>query len=304
VVVQGDTTTVFAAALAAFYEKIPVAHLEAGLRTGDPYSPYPEEINRQLATRLAALHLAPTATSKANLLAENVDPSTVVVTGNTVIDALLWTVGQEPGYREPVYGHPALDRLEAGDAPVLLVTAHRRESWGAPLQAVGQALARIAGEHAGLRIVFPIHRNPVVRDAIMPAVQGLPNVIVTDPLPYAGFARLMNRSTVILTDSGGVQEEGPSLGKPVLVMRDTTERPEAVSAGTVELVGTDEDRIVAAVGLLLTDLAAYSRMAAAVNPYGDGMAAERSVAALAHHFGFGPRAEEFNSGPAQAKGKW
>ena len=304
VVVQGDTTTVFAAALAAFYEKIPVAHLEAGLRTGDPYSPYPEEINRQLATRLAALHLAPTATSKANLLAENVDPSTVVVTGNTVIDALLWTVDKEPGYGEPAFGDPALDRLEAGDAPVLLVTAHRRESWGAPLQAVGQALARIAGEHAGLRIVFPIHRNPVVRDAIMPAVQGLPNVIVTDPLPYAGFARLMNRSTVILTDSGGVQEEGPSLGKPVLVMRDTTERPEAVSAGTVELVGTDEDRIVAAVGLLLTDLAAYSRMAAAVNPYGDGMAAERSVAALAHHFGFGPRAEEFNSGPAQAKGKW
>jgi len=169
VVVQGDTTTVFAAALAAFYEKIPVAHLEAGLRTGDPYSPYPEEINRQLATRLAALHLAPTATSKANLLAENVDPSTVVVTGNTVIDALLWTVGQEPGYREPVYGHPALDRLEAGDAPVLLVTAHRRESWGAPLQAVGQAgcpgpAERDRDRPAALRRVRqahePVHGDP------------------------------------------------------------------------------------------------------------------------------------------------
>jgi len=302
VVVQGDTTTVFAAALAAFYEKIPVAHLEAGLRTGDPYSPYPEEINRQMATRLAALHLAPTGTSRANLLAENVDPATVVVTGNTVIDALLWTVDQEPGYREPVYGDPALDRLESGDAPVLLVTAHRRESWGEPLRAVGRALARIAGEHAGLRVVVPIHRNPVVREAVIPAVRGLPNVTVTEPLPYAGFARLMNRSTVILTDSGGVQEEGPSLGKPVLVMRDTTERPEAVSAGTVRLVGTDEDRIVAAVGLLLTDLAAYARMAGAVNPYGDGQAAERAVAALAHHFGLGPRAEEFNTGPAQAKG--
>ena len=299
VVVQGDTTTVFAAALASFYEKIPVVHLEAGLRTGDPYSPYPEEINRQMATRLAALHLAPTPTSKANLLAENLNPAGVVVTGNTVIDALLWTVGRKPGYREPAYGDPALDQLATGDAPVLLVTAHRRESWGAPLQAVGRALARIAREHPGLLIAFPIHRNPVVRDAILPAVQGLPNVIVTDPLPYAGFARLMNRSTVILTDSGGVQEEGPSLGKPVLVMRDTTERPEAVSAGTVKLVGTDENRIVATVGLLLTDLSAYAAMAGAVNPYGDGRAAERSVAAIAHHFGLGPRAEEFNSGPAQ-----
>ena len=298
VVVQGDTTTVFAAALAAFYEKIPVVHLEAGLRTGNPYSPYPEEINRQLATRLAALHLAPTATSKANLLAENVDPASVVVTGNTVIDALLWTVHGQP---RPAYGDPALDRLDRTDAPVLLVTAHRRESWGEPLRAIGRALARIAGEHAGLQIVFPIHRNPLVRDAIMPAVQGLPNVIVTEPLPYAGFARLMNRSTVILTDSGGVQEEGPSLGKPVLVMRDTTERPEAVSAGTVRLVGTGEDRIVAEVGLLLTDLAAYAAMANAVNPYGDGQAAGRGVAALAHHFRLGPPAEEFTTGPAQPK---
>ena len=301
VVVQGDTTTVFAAALAAFYEKIPVVHLEAGLRTGNPYSPYPEEINRQLATRLTALHLAPTGTSKANLLAENVDRAAVVVTGNTVIDALLWTVAQRPGHEEPAYGDPALDRLDRTGAPVLLVTAHRRESWGEPLRAIGRALARIAGEHAGLLIVFPIHRNPLVRDAIMPAVQGLPNVIVTEPLPYAGFARLMNRATVILTDSGGVQEEGPSLGKPVLVMRDTTERPEAVTAGTVKLVGTGEDRIVADVGLLLTDLAAYAAMANAVNPYGDGQAACRCVAALAHHFHLGPPAEEFTTGPAQPK---
>jgi UDP-N-acetylglucosamine 2-epimerase (non-hydrolysing) len=293
IVVQGDTTTVFAAALAAFYEKIPVAHLEAGLRTGDPYSPYPEEINRQLATRLAALHFAPTSTSRANLLAEKVDPASVVVTGNTVIDALLWTVRQQAGHGESCYGDAALDRLDANDAPVLLVTAHRRESWGEPLRAVGRALSRIAGEHPGLRIVFPIHRNPVVRDAIMPAIAGLPNVIVTEPLPYAGFARLMNRSTVILTDSGGVQEEGPSLGKPVLVMRDTTERPEAVAAGTVRLIGTDEDQIVAAASLLLTDIAAYSAMATAINPYGDGQAAQRAVVAFAHYFGLGPRAEEF-----------
>src|ERR1700729_3203624 len=183
VVVQGDTTTVFAAALAAFYEQIPVVHLEAGLRTGNPYSPYPEEVNRRLTTRLATLHLAPTSTSKGNLLTENVDEASVVVTGNTVIDALLWAVPRQRGYSEP-----ALAGLDDDDAPVLLVTAHRRESWGEPLRAVGRALARIAGAHPGLRIAFPIHRNPLVRDAIIPAVAGLPNVIVTDPLPYAAFA--------------------------------------------------------------------------------------------------------------------
>jgi UDP-N-acetylglucosamine 2-epimerase (non-hydrolysing) len=297
IVVQGDTTTVFAAALAAFYEQIPVVHLEAGLRTGNPYSPYPEEINRRLATRLTALHLAPTATSKSNLLAENVEPAAVVVTGNTVIDALLWAVG-----REFDYGEPALADLDASAAPVLLVTAHRRESWGTPLRKVGRALARIASEHRDLRIVFPIHRNPAVRDAILPAIGHLPNVTVTEPLPYGGFARLMNRATVILTDSGGVQEEGPSLGKPVLVMRDTTERPEAVLAGTVRLVGTDPDLIVDSVGRLLTDPAAYTAMANAVNPYGDGRAAERAVAALAHYFGLGPPPDEFDSAPAGAAG--
>jgi UDP-N-acetylglucosamine 2-epimerase (non-hydrolysing) len=297
IVVQGDTTTVFAAALAAFYEQIPVVHLEAGLRTGNPYSPYPEEINRRLATRLTALHLAPTATSKANLLTENIEPATVVVTGNTVIDALLWTVG-----RQFDYGEPALADLDASPAPVLLVTAHRRESWGTPLQKVGSALARIADEHRDLRIVFPIHRNPAVRDAILPAIGHLPNVTVTEPLPYGGFARLMNRATVILTDSGGVQEEGPSLGKPVLVMRDTTERPEAVQAGTVRLVGTDPDLIVGSVGRLLTDPAAYTAMANAVNPYGDGRAAERAVAAIAHHFGLGPPPDEFASAPAGTAG--
>jgi UDP-N-acetylglucosamine 2-epimerase (non-hydrolysing) len=298
VVVQGDTTTVFAAALASFYEKTPVVHLEAGLRTGDAYSPYPEEINRRLATRLSGLHLAPTATSRANLLAENVAADSIVVTGNTVIDALLWTVGRHFGY-----GDPALAALDRTDAPVLLVTAHRRESWGAPMMAIGRALARIARDHPGLRIVFPMHRNPLVRETIMPAVDGLPNVITTEPLPYGGFARLMDRAHLILTDSGGVQEEGPSLGKPVLVMRDTTERPEAVRAGTVRLVGTDEDLIVSSIGRLLTDPAEYASMATAVNPYGDGHAARRCVAALAHHFGLGPRPTEFDparSGWSQA----
>lgn len=294
VVVQGDTTTVFAAALAAFYQQVPVVHLEAGLRTGDPYSPYPEEINRRLATRLAVLHLAPTGTSKANLVAENVPPESIVVTGNTVIDALLWAVG-----RRLEYGDPALDDLDRTSAPVLLVTAHRRESWGAPMQAIGRALARIAGAHPDLRVVFPIHRNPLVRDAIVPAVRHLANVTVTEPLPYGGFARLMNRADVILTDSGGIQEEGPSLGKPVLVMRDTTERPEAVQAGTVKLVGTDEDLIVATVGCLFTSTSAYESMANAVNPYGDGQAASRSVAALAHYFGLRGAPEEFDYPPRE-----
>jgi UDP-N-acetylglucosamine 2-epimerase (non-hydrolysing) len=296
VVVQGDTTTVFAAALAAFYEQIPVVHLEAGLRTGDPYSPYPEEINRRLTTRLAALHLAPTRTSKANLLAEGLDEASIVVTGNTVIDALLWAVPRQGGY-----GEPALAGLDDHDAPVLLVTAHRRESWGEPLRAVGRALGRIAAAHRDLRIVFPVHRNPVVRDAVLPALRDVANVTVTEPLPYGGFCRLMNRATIILTDSGGVQEEGPSLGKPVLVMRDTTERPEAVGAGTVKLVGTGEDLIVETVGRLLTDPAAYAAMASAVNPYGDGQAAQRAVAALAHHFRLGPAPDEFDSPPASQK---
>jgi UDP-N-acetylglucosamine 2-epimerase (non-hydrolysing) len=298
VVVQGDTTTVFAGALAGFYERIPVVHLEAGLRTGDPYSPYPEEINRRMVTRLAALHFAPTATSRANLLTEHVDPATVVVTGNTVIDALQWAVS-----RPLDYGEPVLAGLDATDAPVLLVTAHRRESLGAPLRAVGRALSRIALAHPELVIVFPIHRNPAVREAVLPAIRQLPNVIVTEPLPYGGFARLMNRATVILTDSGGVQEEGPSLGKPVLVMRDTTERPEAVSAGTVRLVGTDESLIVDTVGWLLTEPEAYAAMANAVNPYGDGLAARRAVAALSHYFGLGPAAEEFKSDAAY-RGGW
>lgn len=296
VVVQGDTTTVLAAALAAFYQRIPVVHLEAGLRTDNPYSPYPEEINRRLATQLTTLHLAPTATSKANLLAENVDADRIVVTGNTVIDALLWTAS-----RQGDYGDPALADLDETAAPVLLVTAHRRESWGEPMRGVGRALARIARDLPGLRIVFPVHANPLVRDAILPSLAGLPNVTVTEPLPYGGFARLMDRAGVILTDSGGVQEEGPSLGKPVLVMRDTTERPEAVEAGTVRLVGTDEDLIVKSASRLLCDPVAYASMAGAINPYGDGHAARRSVAALACHFGLGPAADEFTPAPLLRK---
>jgi UDP-N-acetylglucosamine 2-epimerase (non-hydrolysing) len=288
VLVQGDTTTTYAAALAAFYLKIPVAHLEAGLRTHDRYDPFPEEINRRLTTQLASLHLAPTATSRANLRADGIDPAAIVVTGNTVIDALHWTVAQQLPYADP-----ALATLDATNAPLLLVTAHRRESWGEPMVRIGRAVAQIAIERPEVLIVFPIHRNPVVREAVLPALAGLPNVVVTEPQSYGQFCRLMARATVILTDSGGVQEEGPSLGVPVLVMRDTTERPEAVTAGTVKLVGTDPDRIIAEIHRLITDADARAAMARAINPYGDGRAAERTVAAVEHLFGLRPRPAEF-----------
>jgi UDP-N-acetylglucosamine 2-epimerase (non-hydrolysing) len=288
VIVQGDTTTTFAGALAAFYAQVPVVHLEAGLRTFDRYSPYPEEINRRLTTQLASLHLAPTATSRDNLLREGVARDDIVVTGNTVIDALLTAVE-----RKVPYGDDTLEDLDDDPRRVLLVTAHRRESWGDPMVEIGKALAELAENEPDLLVVFPIHRNPVVREAIMPAIEGLTNVRVVEPLAYGGFSRLLARAHVILTDSGGVQEEGPSLGKPVLVMRDTTERPEAVEAGTVRLVGTDRQTIVDSVTELLHDDAAFARMANAVNPYGDGRAADRTIGALRHFFGDGPAVEEF-----------
>lgn len=288
VVVQGDTTTTFVGALAAFYHRVLVVHVEAGLRTFDRYSPYPEEINRKLTTQLTSLHLAPTATSRSNLLAEGVNPAEVVVTGNTVIDALLWAVE-----RRAPYGDPRLDRLDADERPMLLVTAHRRESWGPAMLSVGRALSRIAAADPELLVVLPVHPNPTVREALLPPLTGRDNVIVTEPLPYGAFARLMARATVLLTDSGGIQEEAPSLGRPVLVMREKTERPEAVAAGTARLVGTDEDRLVAEVTRLLHDQAAYQAMANATNPYGDGRAAARSVASLHYLFGLGARPEEF-----------
>ena len=290
VLVQGDTTTTFVGGLAAFYNQVPVVHMEAGLRTGNRYSPFPEEINRCLTTQLTALHLAPTASNKRNLLAENVAEPSIVVTGNTVIDALLHTVELRVDY-----GDPALDGIDEDPRKVILVTAHRRESWGEPMKGIGRALARIARAYPDVLVVFPMHKNPVVREAIAPAIKGLDNVIVVEPLAYGGFARLMNRAHLVLTDSGGVQEEAPSLGKPVLVMRDTTERPEAMHAGTVKLVGAEEESIVGSVRELLDDPAAYAAMANAVNPYGDGFAAERTVHAIARLLGGGPPVEEFAS---------
>lgn len=274
VIVQGDTTTSTAAALAAFHRQIPVVHLEAGLRSGDLASPFPEEANRKVTSQVTTLHLAPTTTSRDNLLAEGTPADRIVVTGNTVIDALLAAVARQVPFTDP-----ALEQLVAEDRRLLLVTTHRRENWGA-MAGLGRAIARIAREHDDLTVVLPAHRNPVVREAVLPALAGLPNVLVTEPLPYGEFARLMAASHLILSDSGGVQEEAPSLGTPVLVMRDTTERPEAVAAGAVRLVGTDEDTIVSAVGALLRDPSAHAAMATATNPYGDGTAAQCSVAAL------------------------
>jgi UDP-N-acetylglucosamine 2-epimerase (non-hydrolysing) len=288
VLVQGDTTTTFVGALAAFYRQVPVFHLEAGLRTCDLASPFPEEANRQLTSRLASLHLAPTLGNKANLVAENVDPERIVVTGNTVVDALLQAVELSGDY-----GDPALADLDRDPRRVILVTAHRRESWGEGHAAVGRAIAEIARTEPDVLVVFPIHRNPVVREAVVPLLECLPNVRIVEPLAYGGLVRLMRRADMILTDSGGIQEEGPSLGKPVLVLRDTTERPEAVVAGTVRLVGTEETAIVGATRTLLHDESSYCAMATAVNPYGDGRAAARSVAAMAHFFGLGERPDEF-----------
>jgi UDP-N-acetylglucosamine 2-epimerase (non-hydrolysing) len=274
VLVQGDTTSAFSAALAAFYEQIPVAHLEAGLRTGDMYSPYPEETNRRLITRLASLHLAPTPVSRENLLREDVDDRSVVVTGNTIIDALLWTVRQARPF-----SNPRLQAIEQSGAPMLLVTAHRRESWGEPMQLVSKALAEISLQMPELQIVLPVHPNPVVRASLLPQLRG-PNVTILEPLPYPEFARLMAISSIVLTDSGGVQEEAPSLGKPVLVMRDSTERPEGIAAGTARLVGTSPADIIDTVETLLREPDAYQAMAKAINPYGDGRAAGRTAEAL------------------------
>lgn len=292
VVVQGDTTTSTAAAFAAFHSRIPVVHVEAGLRSDDRANPFPEEINRRLTTQLTDLHLAPTPRAAANLTAERVPAERVLVTGNTVIDALRAVLAlPDPA---PV---AEVDRLVAGGRRVVLVTTHRRESWGEPMRRTAAALARLAVRHPDVDFVVPAHLNPTVREVLLPPLSGFGNVVVLEPLPYAAFARLLAACHVVLTDSGGLQEEGPSLGKPVLVLRDVTERPEAVEAGTVRLVGTDTDRIVAEVSTLLDDHDAHAAMARAVNPYGDGHAAQRTVAAVEWFLGHGSRPDEFDPAP-------
>jgi UDP-N-acetylglucosamine 2-epimerase (non-hydrolysing) len=278
--VQGDTTTTFCAALVAFYHHIPVGHVEAGLRTGNLDSPWPEEANRVLATRLTTLHFAPTELNKQNLLKERVAPERVFVTGNTVIDALFLARDIIKEHPPAIPGLP--EALATTNGPrLVLITGHRRESFGPGFEAICKAIAELARRFPETAFVYPVHLNPNVRKPVNQILRsaGTSNIHLIEPLPYLPFVAMMNRSVVILSDSGGVQEEAPSLGKPVLVMRDTTERPEAVIAGTVKLVGTDEAKIVEETGKLLTDKAAYDEMARAHNPYGDGKATGRIVAA-------------------------
>ncbi len=281
VMVQGDTTTVFCAALCAYYQRIPVAHVEAGLRTHDKYAPFPEEINRVLTSHLGDLHFAPTAGARDNLVREGIPAERIHVTGNTVIDALLAVVEQVRRRPLHVPGLPAPLQPGHDDPPLVLITGHRRENFGPGLQAVCRAIRTLAAKHRNTAFVYPVHLNPNVQAPVHAALAGLPNVHLIAPLDYLAFVALMDRCTLVLTDSGGIQEEAPSLGKPVLVMREVTERPEGVAAGTVRLVGTNETRIVEEVDRLLTDPSERIAMARAVNPYGDGQAAERIVAVLA-----------------------
>ena len=289
VLVHGDTTTTFAAALAGFYRQIPVAHVEAGLRTASLYSPYPEEANRRLTDRLCEVLLAPTETARRALLAEGAQPESIVVTGNTVIDALLLTAARPAPDFDPVIA-AALER----PGPKILVTVHRRESWGMPMASIARAIRACCAQHPEVTFIFPIHLNPVVRETFRSILGSEQGVVFTEPQPYQQFVHLMKASDLVITDSGGIQEEAPALGKPVLVMREHTERPEGIEAGTARLVGTDSATIQEAMHELLTDPAAYAAMANAVSPYGDGKAAERIADHLEYFFGYRDRgAEEF-----------
>jgi UDP-N-acetylglucosamine 2-epimerase (non-hydrolysing) len=276
VLAQGDTTTTFVAALAAFYHRAAFGHIEAGLRTGNLFDPFPEEANRLLTTRLASLHFAPTQESADNLLREGIAKESVVLTGNTVIDALLTTASSDLEILDP-----SLASILSTDGPVVLVTAHRRENWGEPMRRICESVRRLVAALPAITVVFPMHRNPIVRSTVVEVLGGLERVHLIEPPDYAPFVKLEQKSTIILTDSGGVQEEAPSLGKPVLVLRETTERPEGVTAGTAILVGTDPDRIFDNAYRLLTDQEAYCEIAQAMSPYGDGGASSRICDALA-----------------------
>lgn len=280
VLVHGDTATTFAASVAAYYQQIPVAHVEAGLRTGNIYSPWPEEGNRKLTGALAALHFAPTETSCGNLLREGVSPDSIVVTGNTVIDALLQVVAKLDTDSDLQVQFASRFPFLHPDRKLILVTGHRRESFGGGFERICQALVETAQRFPEVEIVYPVHLNPNVREPVNRLLAGIDNVHLIEPLDYLPFVYLMNQAYLILTDSGGIQEEAPSLGKPVLVMRDTTERPEAVEAGTVKLVGTDVAAITSAITALVTDEAAYRQMSFAHNPYGDGKACQRILESL------------------------
>ena len=276
VLVHGDTTTTFAGALAAFYNQVDIGHVEAGLRTYDKYSPYPEEMNRQMVDRLSDMYFAPTEISKDNLLKENIDESKIYITGNTAIDAMSTTVDEN-------YTHPELDWINAGERMILL-TAHRRENLGEPMRHIFRAIKRIVDEFNDVKVIYPIHMNPKVREVANEVFGDADRVKLIEPLEVFDFHNFQNKSYIILTDSGGIQEEAPSLGKPVLVLRDTTERPEGIKAGTLKLVGTDEDVIYEETKKLLLDKKEYEKMSKASNPYGDGHASERIVDAITSYF--------------------
>lgn len=280
VLVHGDTTTTFAAALSAYYHKIMAGHVEAGLRTHDKFFPYPEEINRRLTAPLVDMHFAPTANAKNNLLSEGIESDNIFVTGNTVIDALRWTVRENY-----VFENRALNDIDYKSHRVIAMTAHRRENWGEPLEDICRAVQDIVRSYEDVIIVYPVHLNPAVRDVVYRLLGSTERVVLLDPLSTVDMHNLVKRSYFVMTDSGGLQEEVPSLGKPVLVLRDVTERPEAVEAGTVKLVGTDKDEIVKSAKKLLGDETEYARMANAVNPYGDGNASRRIVQAIKYRFG-------------------
>ena len=289
ILVHGDTSTTFAGALSAFYHKVPVGHVEAGLRTYDKYSPYPEEMNRKLVTAIADLYFCPTENNRANLAREGVTEG-VFVTGNTVIDALKTTVRED--YR---FSTELLNHLPYGEKKILLVTCHRRENYGQPMEDIMSALAAIAREHGDVELVYPVHLSPVVQECAHRHLDGIGNVHLIAPLAADEMHNLMARCYLVLTDSGGLQEEAPALGKPVLVLRRETERPEAVTAGTVKLAGVAYDDIVSMARQLITDPAAYAAMAHAVNPYGDGFACRRIADAILWHFGLGERPEDFRA---------
>ncbi len=278
VLVHGDTTTTFASALGAFYEKVPIGHVEAGLRTFDRYSPFPEEMNRCMVARLATYHFAPTAQNANNLKNENICEN-VFVTGNTVIDAMRYTVG------DGSFTTPALQKLDFANRRVVAMTCHRRENYGEPMENIFRAVRRMAEAHPEITVVYPVHLSPYVRDTAKKILGHTENILLIDPLDAMEMHRLMSKSYFVMTDSGGLQEEAPALGKPVLVLRRETERPEAVEAGTVELAGVDEQHIFERAEALLTDAALYEKMAKAVNPYGDGTACRRIAEAILYSFG-------------------
>lgn len=292
VLVQGDTTTTFTGALAAFYQKIKIGHVEAGLRTNNKYYPFPEEINRHLTSVLVDLHFAPTKQSSKNLLSEGVKREDVFISGNTVIDSLFLMIKEKYIFREPL-----LKNKKIFEKNIILVTMHRRENWGEPLRKTCRAINKIIGEYPDVSVIFPLHKNPEIRKNVKEILQNKKDILLLDTLDYDDMINLMSKSYIILTDSGGIQEEGPSLGKPVLVLRDETERPEAVEAGVVKMIGTNEEKVYREVVILLDSKDKYREMSKNINPYGDGRASERIVKKILYNFNL------INQSPDEFKAK-